>query len=245
MSSFLFGKASGVEPLLPSKRIAVAAGAAGCGCSFAAEMLAAGLSELGSVSLTELGSPHFFDALSLEKHFLSRGFTDFFGRLRRNESFGCDKNLFAGINWIARQGDDRDALSAAELFRAFCSPKEEYCIFDCSGLGSEEALAVLAESDCPVCVVDPLPSRLCESRRFLEKLRLGLPEAVIIVNKMNRGVHRAELERFLGTKDYLSFPSVAPEYIYKAEYNSMLTAAVQGFAAQYGKAQDMLCRLFK
>lgn len=244
MSSFLF-KHDDINELKPSRKIAVCSGCEDSGVSFVCSFLASGLVRIGSVSVTELGKSHFFDALGLEKHFVSRGFNDFFAKIRTNERISSEpQNLYKGINWLVRKSCDDEKLSPAELFRSFYVPKEEFCIFDCSGLDYDSCMALLSEADFPVVVVDPLPSRLMKSRVFLEKLRISLPDAVLICNKMNPGVHSSELSRFLGTRDYFSISSVPDEYIYKAEYNSMPVSELKEIAVLLEKTQDMLCRLF-
>lgn len=244
MSSFLL-KHDEVKELRPSRKIVVCSGCSGSGSSFVCSVLASGLTRMGSVSVTEMGKSHFFDALGLEKHFLSRGFIDYFGKIRANERIASEpSNMFEGINWLVRNSCDDEPLTAAELFRCFYIPKEEYCIFDCSGLDQDSSMALLAEADFPVVVIDPLPSMLARSRSFLEKIRITMPDAVLIANKMNPGVHSNELSRFLGTKEYFSISSVPSEYIYKAEYNSKPVSSLAETASMLGKTQDMLCRLF-
>jgi len=231
----------------PTKRIVVAASSKGAGASFVTEILAYGLSKYGSVSVSELGTSHFYDSLGFEKNFLVRGFTDYFEKIKSGEHqdySSSSSNSFDGINWIARRSGDRQALSTAELFRLFYMPTERFSIFDCSGIDVEDTLALLAEADFPVCVIDPLPSKLAQSYEFLEKVRISLPNSVLIVNKMNPGVHLSELNRFLGTKNYFSITSVNPEYIYKGEYNFMSFTAIPQLADYMGKTQDMLSRLF-
>ncbi len=242
--SFLFGKQEREHTLTPPERIAVAGAAAGSGASFVAGLLVFGLRALGSVSLTELGEAHFYDALAFEKRFL-RGFTDFFSGLRQGAHFCGEKNIYEGINWIVRKSGDNDSLAPPELFRALYMPKEEYCVFDCSGLDAQSSLALLAEAEHQIAVIDPLPSSLSRSRDFLERLRLSLPEALIIVNKMNPGVHRAELEHFLGTKNYISLPLEPPQHIYKAEYNALPFPKLYNSGASVYAAGRLLAELFQ
>ena len=227
-------------------KIVVAAATEGAGVSLVSELIASNLSELSSVSVTELGKPHFYDALNFEKRFLFTGFVDFFEKIRNSEHIRPGQaNKYENINWIVRKTGDNKALQNQELFRAMYFPKEEYCIFDCSGLDNESSINLLAEADIPVLVIDPLPSRLVESRAFLEKVRVNMPEAVLIVNKMNNGVHKAELNRYLGTNEYFSIDSALLEYIYKAEYNSVLITSFSETKKMLAETQDMLHNLFQ
>ncbi len=234
------------QELHPGIKIVIASGGSSCGVSFISELMATSLSKLGKVSLIELGKAHFYDSLAFEKRFLSRGFINFFEKIRNNEHIlPTEKNEYGKINWIVRESGDNKALKAQELYRALYFPKEEYCIFDCSGLDFETCLNLLAEADVPIVVIDPLPSKLVENRDFLEKIRINLPDANLLVNKMNNGVHRAELVRYLGTKLFFSIPSVPLEYIYKAEYNSILISELNETKTLLSQTQDMLYKLFQ
>ena len=231
--------------LKPQSKIVVASGARGCGVSFICAFLADGLKRLGTVAVSEPGRPYFYNAMSFETKFLYRGFDPFYEKLKNAEQIKSINNLEGGVNWYARKPDDYGTLSPAELFRSLYIPKEEYSIFDCSGLDSELSLQLLAEADRAVAVVDPSPVKLFESRVFLEKLLLKIPDAVIIVNRMNDGVYRNELNRFLGSRDYFSMVSVPPEYTYKAEYAGINIMDIDKVAQNMRETQDILLGLFK
>ena len=66
---------------------------------------------------------------------------------------------------------------------------------------------------------DPLPTKLIPSFSEAERLRLSFPEAAVVLNRMNRGVHKAELRRFLGAGKAAEIPALPAEAVYKAEYN--------------------------
>ena len=227
-------------------KIVIASGAEGSGVSIVSEIIASSLTKLSNVALIELGKPHFYNALNFEKRFLTRGFVDFFEKLRNSERIKPGQgNKYEKINWIVRKTGDNEPLQTQELFRALYFPKEEYCVFDCSGLDKATSLSLLAEADIPVVVIDPLPSKLIETRDFLEKVRVNMPDAVLIVNKMNNGVHKAELSRYLGTNSFFSISSALLEYIYKAEYNSELLSSFPESLELLSKTQDMLYNLFQ
>ena len=245
MSSFFIGKNKELRSFKPSSKIVVASGARGSGVSIISSLLAFELSKRGSTALVELGRSHFFDALDLEKALYTHGFINYFEKIKANEHIeDCFGNEYKGINWIVRAGGENSALNPAELFRSLYLPRQEYCIFDCSGIDNDIALALMAESDFAIAVIDPLPSKLSESRAFLERLRISLPKTILMVNSMNPGVHKSEFDRFLGTKDYFSVPSVPQEYIYKAEYNCKLVWELPEVAKNMAKTQDMLYKLF-
>ena len=83
---------------------------------------------------------------------------------------------------------------------------------------------VLPEMDEVMLVVDPLPGRLLLGEERLRRVLMEYPDARIIVNKMNAGVHRAELRRFLGNARTTEIPFIDPPLIYRAEYSCVLPA---------------------
>ncbi len=212
-----------------SIKIAVVPASGEAGASFAAGLTAMRLAEISSlkVTLAELGHPYFYQALGMEKRFIVRSFIPYRELLKNGKSVRELDNSEEGINWaLLRPGKD-DAPPAPELFRFIYNVPGELVVLDCSGLDRETMVNVLAEAEKKIIVVDPLPSRLMENYAFLGDLRLKFPDAVYIVNKMNKGVHRAEFSRFLGTKNYISIPAVDQEYIYRAEYACILPGSIK------------------
>lgn len=245
MRSFFFGKEK-LSDLYQTKRVVVYSPVRGSGISFVSELIALGLVKIGSTALIELGSPKFYDSLGFEKKFLAKGYIDFFEKIRAKQSISFDKgNMYKGVSWIAKKSLDNEILSPADVFRLFVAPKEEYCIFDCSGLEEDLALSLLAEADYPIVVIDPLPSKLVFSRSFLEKLKISMPSAIIIVNQMNKGVYSSELSHFLGTSNFYSVSSIPQEYVYKAEYASVPISTLPELAKNLVKTQDMLSKIFQ
>ena len=239
MGSFIFKKKE-VQGLKPCRRIAVAAGCRSCGVSLVSSFIANGLRNYGSVSLSEPGRAYFYEALSMEKRFLNRGFDPFYSRLRKSEKITDVNNTECGINWYLRMPDDNMPLSSAELFRSFYIPKEEFAVYDCSGIDDENCMQLLAEADKAVVVIDPSPVKILESRDFLEKCIMHIPDLIIVVNKMNPGVFVSELNRFLGTKQYISVPFIPPDYLYRAEYAGVPPTGLKKLPEEYFKVQDIL-----
>ena len=244
MGFSLFRKEKPIS-LKPSQRIVIASGCRGCGVSFVTSFLADGLKKLGTVSISEPGRPFFYNALAMEKKFLYRGFDPFYEKIRSAEKINEINNIEDGINWYLRKGDDFEPLGPAELFRSYHIPREDHCLYDCSGIGSEDALALLLEADRPVIVIDPSPVKLFESRNFIEKALLKLTDPVIIVNRMNDGVYIRELNRFLGSRNYFSMVSVPTEYTYKAEYAGINIMEIDKVSSELTEIQDILVGLFK
>lgn len=213
----------------PKIRIAVCSPCGGSGVSLIAGTLAYIYAEKGrSVSLTELGKPGFFHSLDLEKKFLLRGFTDYFAAAAKRKNMRSPeflkagkRNEWQGINWIVNPSA-ASPEQILEIMRLIYNAPDEYNILDCSSLAGDLLENVLAEADRIFIVLDPLPSRLLPCTDSLQRLRILFPEAALIVNKMNSGVHRGELEKFLGSAACTEVPAVSAETIYKAEYACVL-----------------------
>lgn len=224
-------KRAGNCPAFIPQRIAVCSPAAGCGVSTVCAALAYLLAMEGkSVSLTELGTPGFFCSLDFERKFLSKGFRDYFAAAAQRESLKELKgrnNLWQGINWVVNPGDDPPE-QIGEIMRLIYNASEQYNIFDCSGLKGQNLENVLAEADITCIVIDPLPSKLLSGAAALQRLRILFPQAFIAVNRMNSGVHRKELETFLGLSSWLEIPFLPAEIPYKAEYSAVLPAMIPG-----------------
>ena len=211
-------------PVREVTRIAVAGICRGAGASFVSGLLARQLAGQGRLTLAELGKSYFYAATGMEKRFAARPFAFYSRLIETGKGVKSVYNLEDGINWALREPGSAPEKEPSTIFRCFSSLPGDIVIGDCSGLERELSFAVLAEADKAVVVVDPMPSALFEAFDFIEDVRLRLPQAVIVVNKMNPGVHQGELRRFLGTRDYISLPLLPGQLLYKAEYNCMLPA---------------------
>lgn len=224
------------EPL----RVAVCGASEKAGVSFVCGLLAAAMAAEYRVTLAELGKPYFYTALGMEKRFASRPFAFYTSLIDNGKSLKSVYNVGESINWAVRHPRDRVQLEPSSLFRCFSTIPGEIILFDCSGLEAGLAKSILAEADVRLVVVDPMPTSLFEAFGFLEDVRLRFPNSVIVINKMNDGVHKGELARFLGTKENVSIPLVSQELLYKAEYNSMLPYSVQGIREETEGAVRLL-----
>ncbi len=222
------------------KRIVVRGAAPQAGCSFICGLLASAGSD---AAVIETARPYFYEAMGMEKRFAA-GFCDCFARLRAKQRIPDAANEDEGINWIARRPEDAAPLSASELFRLFAFGGGRVSIFDCSGLGEDISMDLMADADACAVVIDPMPTKLFAAADFLGRVRASLPDAVLIVNKMNGGVHEKELSRFLGTSGYFSVPSVPYDLMYRAEYDCQLPSRLPQAAGILGKTQDMLIKMF-
>ncbi len=201
-------------------RIGVAAPCADCGASFVSLLIAQQAAAAGAdVALCEPAGHYFYAALGMEKRFAARGFEPLLAAMDSKRPLRGLRNVELGINWLLRAPGESRELSSAELFRLIALPPGAMCVFDMSGLGRDVLCDALAEMDKVVLVIDPLPSRLLGSYAETERLRLSFPDAVVVVNRMNRGVHKSELKRFLGAKAPVEIQALPADSIYRAEYN--------------------------
>lgn len=207
--------------------IAVADASPGCGASFICGLLAAQKCRTESVSLVELGKPYFYAALGMDRRFSLRSFQSYVKMLESGKGIRSISNMDEKVNWILLRPEEK-APEGPELFRLISSVPGETVIFDCSGVSDELLKQILPEMDKVYMAVDPLPTKLLGSYRRLEIFRLLLPEMELVVNKMNSGVHKSELRRFLGSRNFSELPLVDPSILYKAEYNCLLPSYFLG-----------------
>lgn len=197
------------------KRTAVVPASPGAGASFTAAQMA--LFEDGKVNVIELGKPYFYVAYGMEKRFAGRRFVFYEDELFSGGISGIDNSEF-GINWLLRR-EDSGEMSTEALLKTISFPPPGNNIFDFSSVPEEKVLSCLSEMDMIYIVIDPLPTKLLASAAYLEKLCLLFPSAAVLVNKMNAGVHKNELKKFLGRSKIREIPFYPPEEIYRAEYN--------------------------
>jgi len=206
-------------------RIGVASAQRGAGTSFIASLIAFRAAEgKADVCLCEPAGSYFYAALGMDRRFVNREFEPLLRALEAKRPLRRIRNVEFGVNWLLRAPGELRPLSEAELFRLIAMPPGDICVYDLSGLSGEALTGALAEMDSVALVFDPLPSKLIPAYGQAERLRLSFPDAVIVVDRMNKGVHRAELQKYLGTRSFISVPALPAESIYKAEYNCVPAA---------------------
>lgn len=200
-------------------RVGVAGACRGCGASFIAGTAAFFLSEKGVCTLAELGTPYFYHALDVPRRFPS-GFLFYEDLSRDRKSLLSVRNMYGQLDLLLRRPD---AEGLAPPMTA-CRLPGEAAVFDLSGADDAYLDEVLPEMDEVLLVADPLPGRLLAGEERLRRVIMEYPHARIVVNKMNGGVHRSELRRFLGAASTLEVPFIDPALIYRAEYSCVLPA---------------------
>ena len=196
------------------RRIAVAGLGKGCGTSFVAGLLACRLAEGGSCTLAELGTPYFSLALGADLR-VENGAVYYEDLLDKKISLLGVRNMYGSIDLLLRRPG---AQGMAPSSCALRMPGEQV-VFDLSGADDAYLADVFADMDSIYLVADPMPSALLGAAERLKELKLAFPDIRIIVNKMNKAVHKAELRRFLGGKEHAAVPLLDPVIFYKAEYN--------------------------
>ena len=210
------------EKTISKVRAAVVPVSFGAGASYvSSKLLQKGLfsgdTPEGLRSLVELGSPYFYFALGMDKRFSGRTFFDF------EDPKTYSLNMELGFNWYLRHPSSIGDLPPSAVFRAVSSAPGNFVVYDCSRMQRSDLVKqVLAEMDVIYIVVDPLPSKLMEGQSVFDDLRASFPESKIVVNKFNRGIHKGELARFLGTSNYFTLDAVPYESLCKAEFNCNL-----------------------
>ena len=207
----------------PDKRtVAVCSPMAASGVTLTAAALACALAEGSSASFLETGKPYVFDAFGMGKHFLLSGFTDFYLAFHEGKPFRGPENLWRGVHWAVFPGalplPPPMPKSAKDWMRFADRLPGRYTVLDCSGMEESLLTGILDRADSIYLVVDPLPGKLLPAAAALQRLRYAHPRSILAVNRMNRGVHRRELDAYLGTSDYLCLPDLGAETVYKAEY---------------------------
>lgn len=206
--------------------VAVCSPCRASGVTLTAAAVACALAEESSATFAEAGTPYVFDAFGLGKQFLLSGFTDFFRTFQEGKPFRGPENLWHGVHWAVQPGAAQlpspVPQTAKDLIRFAEKLPGLYTVLDCSGMDEVTLYGVLDRADRILIVVDPLPGKLLPATARLQRLRCGYPQAVLAVNRMNGGVHRRELDAYLGTSGYLCLPDLGAETVYKAEYACVL-----------------------
>jgi hypothetical protein len=170
-----------------------------------------------------------YDKVGIDRRFAGRDFMSFYKTASEGKPLQNVLNIDEGVNWALRlPGENGPAPSAATLFRLLNNVSGDiilcdipaYSFFNCA-LGRDSLTALLAEMDRIICIFDPLPSRLLASVRTAEACRsvssAGV-ETIFVFNKYNSGVDIREATRFTGVRDFIPFPVIPADVLYKAEY---------------------------
>ncbi|MCL2492822.1 MAG: hypothetical protein FWF33_02120 [Clostridiales bacterium] len=205
-----------------------------------------GVLELRADAGSLAGCP--YDKLGADRHFAGRNYVAFHRLAADGIPCGGLFNISGGVNWALRlpaAGQPDEPLPVSALLRLADAVPGDPLFCDIASSAGREVLAeLLADMHQIVCIVDPLPSRLLASPERIGYIRAaearGNP-VVWVVNKMNAGVNRKELFRFLALKDPVFLPALPAETLYTTEYACRSVAAEPSFAPAFA---EIIARLW-
>ncbi len=200
-------------------RIAVLSATRGAGGSYICHQKA--LKSKVDTYVVELGEPTDFFSFGMEKRFSGKKIhysDDAFSMQAAKDDF----NELFGVNWLVRNPASKEALSQDIIYKMVLFAPKGAVYYDFSGVEENICLNMISEMDKAFLVIDPLPSKLLKAASFIEKVKLVYPECVFVINKMNKGVHKAELLRFLGAEKVEEYPAKPLDKLYAAEFNCVL-----------------------
>lgn len=164
----------------------------------------------------------FYDAVAMEQRFAGRGFTDVYRLLIEQKPIRNVINREQGINWllpttwVIQEGTDLNGLQRAHLIQ---SARDDICIFDLAAAGEWDVF--LMDMDKLIVVVDPQPSKLIRHSdrfRMLKQTELSGVETRWIVNHMNSGVSRRQIQGYLKSRKIFWLPEVDASCFYADEF---------------------------
>ena len=213
------------------KRIAVAGMSHCAGTTTVASGLALFLAGNGnSVSFVECADPReaeglFFESCGMAMRFGPRTFTDVYQKLAMGEPVREIRNLEKGVNWILITPEDVEreiVLDGAMKGRLMQAPRGDYVVFDMDLRRDPGWKEWIADMDYLVAVMDPMPCRMMTNRKSFALLKSLEREMAgrftWIINRMNRGISRRQVRRFLESGHILEVPDVPAEIAYGNEF---------------------------
>lgn len=181
-----------------------------------------------TVSVVEMLGASIYNSLGMDKRFAGREFWTL-DQLRKVENGRkIQSNVDEGINWMLR--DPMESPNAPLFMQEESTEyqvslihkmKGDLVLYDLSGGGAHDASRIfrmMQEMDHCVVVIDPLPSKMLQSRRILHEIQLSKLSVSYIINKMNRGVEKKEMIDFLRINHPTYVPLLDQEGLYEAEY---------------------------
>lgn len=200
-------------------RIAVLSATRGAGGSFVCHQKAQ--KNKTDTFVVELGEANDFFAFGMEKRFAGKKIHYSDDGLSGSASKDEFNEMF-GINWLVRNPMTVNSLTQEDIYKLVLFAPKGAVYYDFSGVDENICISLLSEMNQAFLVIDPLPSKLLKAASFIEKVKLVYPNCVFVINKMNKGVHKAELTRFLGGGKIEEYPAKALDKLYAAEYNCVL-----------------------
>ncbi len=165
-----------------------------------------------------------YDAVSMDRRFINRNFTDIYECIDRGEVIKKCKNIEEGINWILITPENcrkEITLNNEKRNRLIQCGRNEIGVYDIEA--DDDWNSYLLDMDRIIVVVDPLPSKLISQvSRFQHLKRMEVQGADILwlINKTNAGVDKKEVKRYLKSDRIVWLEMMPVQNIYALEYTS-------------------------
>lgn len=173
------------------------------------------------------GYAHLYDSLGMDRRFLGKTYINFFDEIAHGIRINGKINLDERINWAlylpnnaVKNNESCDGISSLKFLSLVNNIVADIVLCDLNDYAYDDE--VLADMDALVFVIDPLPSRLIAGYERLcriKKIRMSGKTTILVLNKDNPGINRAELSDCIRIKPDLSLPLLSSEMIYESEYN--------------------------
>jgi hypothetical protein len=195
----------------------------GAGAGFISVMVAMALAEERNLRPAVVEICHksrLYDSLALDKHFAGREYNCFFKDISEGKSIRGKSNLLHGVNWALKSPSEQDiVLDYINVSRFVNQVRGDMVICKISGIYGDDLQDILGDMDKILAIIDPLPSKMLSNYNLLCQLRTLDNEVVYVINKMNEGVSKRELCRYLQVKNPVYFPMLDHTLIYSSEYS--------------------------
>lgn len=230
-------------PALRVRRIAVTGTGECVGATFVASGLCLFFARKGvNVSYTEVGKPSemrrlMYDILALDRRLGEENVKSVYGAVKDSEPLKDGENRAEGVFWRvitaedAERGIELDPAETARLISTACGMVQ---IFDIPA--REDFNRHLLDMDLIVAVADPMPSKLLRQKdriKAIKRIASAGNKVIWVVNRMNGGVSRRQVQGFLREEQILYGEEIPAEKIYNAEFRCALPHGDGDVMAEY------------
>lgn len=221
-----------------------------------AEYLATGVHDAGIVAFVEISDAHLpaatwsYDRIGIDRHFAGRDYHSYYRLMAERRTLRDAVNLDGGVNWCLRVPGERfEPFDVSDYTRLINNAPGDTAVCDVAGafgrwdgpecIRSETLRRIMEDADRVCVVIDPLPSAMMADPEKFEMIRSYESrggDVVYIINKLNAGVNRRELKRFLRVRGAIELPFMQPSDLYTAEYNCKTLWKMSAAAIALGEA---------
>lgn len=235
---FVFRNRDAAPSALRARRIAVTGTGECVGATFVAAGLCMFFAENGlKVSYTEVGNPGkmrrlIYESAALDKRIGPERVKSVYRAVKEKSPVNGAgdlhraANVSGGISWRVITPEDAAenmALDEGEAARLIATADGMIQVFD---VAADEAFdGCLLDMDAVIAVADPMPSKLMRQQdriRMLKRLEAAGNRVIWLINRMNDGVSRRQIQGFLREEQVLYMEEMPAETVYTAEFRCML-----------------------